>query len=261
MHKIRLIHWKPAEVEKEIARLQAAGYEVNFEVFDGPPAMRRIREELPAAVIIDLTRLPSQGRDVALAVRYAKTTRHIPIVFVGGDGEKVEGIQKLLPDAMYTDWSQITQTLERAISHPLESPVVPKTLLDGYAAAPLLKKLGIKADTTVALVDSPPDFQKNLGKLPEGVLIRNHTQDQCDLIVWFTKFREDLDKYLDEMAAALSVKGGLWIAWPKKASGLDSDLSQTVVRKVGLSAGLVDYKICAIDKTWSGLKFARRKVK
>jgi CheY-like chemotaxis protein len=260
MHKVRLIHWKPVEAEVEISKLRAGGYEVDFEVFDGPPAMRRMKEEPPTAVIIDLTRLPSQGRDVALAVRHAKTTRHIPIVFVGGDPDKVERIQKLIPDAVYTEWNQIAQALDHAISHPLESPVVPKSLLNGYADAPLLKKLGVKADTTLALIDAPPGFPKKLGKLPDGVTIKNHTQDQSDLIIWFTKFRDDLDQNLDGIAAALAPKGGLWIAWPKKTSGEASDLSQTVVRKIGLAAGLVDYKVCAIDETWSGLKFAPRRV-
>lgn len=261
MRKIRLIHWKPNEADEEVGRLQAAGYKVDFEVFDGPPAMRRMKEELPAAVIIDLNRLPFQGRDVALAVRHAKPTRHIPIVFVGGDSVKVEGIRKFLPDAVYTDWEQMAPALAQAISHPLENPVVPKTLLDGYAGAPLLKKLGIKADTSLALINAPPGFPKKLGKLPEGVSIKNHTHDQSDLIIWFTKFREDLDQNLDGIAAALAPKGGLWIAWPKKASGEASDLSQTVVRKIGLASGLVDYKVCAIDETWSGLKFAHRKAK
>jgi hypothetical protein len=261
MHKVRLIHWRPGKAEVEISKLRAGGYEVDFEVFDGPPAMRRMKEEPPAAVIIDLTRLPSQGRDVALAVRHAKTTRHIPIVLVGGEPEKVERIQKLIPDAVYTDWNQIAPALDRAILHPLESPVVPKSILDGYADAPLLKKLGIKADTTLALIDAPPGFPKKLGELPAGVSIRNHTQDQSDLIIWFTKSQENLDQNLDDMAAAIAPKGGLWIAWPKKASGEASDLSQTVVRKIGLAAGLVDYKVCSIDETWSGLKFTRRKSK
>lgn len=261
MRKIRLIHWKPDEVGDEIARLRMAGYEVDSEIFDGPPAIRKMKEDIPEAVVIDLARLPSQGRDVALAFRHAKTTRYIPIVFVGGDPEKVEGIQKFLPDAVYADWDQIDQALDHAILHPLESPVVPKTLLDGYAEAPLLKKLGIKTGTTLALINAPPGFPNKLEKLPESVLIRNHTQDQCDLIIWFTKFREELDQNLDDMAAALAPKGGLWIAWPKRASGIDSDLTQAVVRKVGLASGLVDYKICALDETWSGLKFARRKVK
>lgn len=261
MHKIRLIHWKPDEVKENVAKLRAEGYEVNCELFDGPPAMRQMKENLPEAVVIDLARLPSQGRDVALAVQHAKPTRHIPVVFVGGDPVKVDRIQKLLPDAVYTDWDLISRDLERAILNPPKSPVFPKTLLDGYAAAPLLKKLGIRAGTIVALIDAPPDFHKKLGKLPEGVMLRKDARVASDLIIWFTKFREDFERDLGKIADSLSEGGGLWIAWPKKTSGVGSDLSQAVVRKVGLAAGLVDYKICAIDETWSGLKFARRKTK
>jgi hypothetical protein len=94
--------------------------------------------------------------------------------------------------------------------------------------------------------------------IPPGVTLRRQARGKCDLIIWFTKTCKDLENRIGRFAA-LTGSGGLWIAWPKKAAGVKTDLTQAIVRRTGLAAGLVDYKICAIDETWSGLKFARRK--
>ncbi len=103
--RIRLIHWNAAEAQEKISRLQGAGYEVDFEPFT-PDLLRQLVKDLPAAVVIDLSRLPSQGRDVAVRLRIQKPTRQVPILFVGGDPEKTERIRKLLPDAFYGSWDQ-----------------------------------------------------------------------------------------------------------------------------------------------------------
>ena len=128
----------------------------------------------------------------------------------------------------------------------------------GYSGTPLVKKLGIKPNAVVALVGAPEKFDKTLGALPEGVVLRTHARGRRNLTIWFAKSTADLKRRIKPMAAAVE-KGGLWIAWPKKASGVLTDLTQHDVRSTGLAAGLVDYKICAIDDTWSGLLFARRK--
>jgi hypothetical protein len=127
----------------------------------------------------------------------------------------------------------------------------------GYEGAPLHKKLGIKSNAVVYLIDAPDGFEKSIPNLPEGVSFLKETPNQNDLVIWFVKSQEDLDKHINEMKGRVG-KGGLWIAWPKKSSGVPSDLTQASVRKTGLSSGLVDYKVCSIDKTWSGLKFALR---
>ncbi len=138
--------------------------------------------------------------------------------------------------------------------------MVPKSVFDVYSSTPLPKKLGIKARSVVALVGAPEGFEETLGELPEGVVLREQPHGQPDLTLWFTKSRKDLEHGIEQMGA-LADKGGLWIAWPKKSSGVTSDLSQNVVREVGLAAGLVDYKICSIDQTWSALRFTRRESK
>ncbi len=259
MSRVRLIHWNSAETEERAAGLRAAGYDVTCEPVPAA-TLRELRENPPAAVVIDLARLPSQGRDMAVAIRHYKTTRRVPLVFVDGDPAKLARIKELFPDAVYTTWNRIRSSLKRAIAHPPADPVVHRSLMAGYSGTPLARKLGIKADSVVTLVGAPQGFEKTLGSLPKGVTLRRQARGRCDLIIWFAKSRKELERRVERMSA-LAGKGGLWIAWPKKASGLTSDLSQGDVRKVGLAAGLVDYKICAIDATWAGLKFSRRRPK
>lgn len=259
MQRVRLIHWNEAEAKERADRLKSAGYEAVYETLDSA-GLRRLREHPPCAVVIDLGRLPSQGRDVALTIRRYKATRHVPLVFVDGAPEKVARIKELLPDAVYTTWGQIQSALEDGIASPPADPVVSKSVFDVYLGTPLPKKLGIKTNAVVSLVGAPEGFEGTLGELPEGVALRRHASDQADITLWFPESREDLEREAGQMGA-FADRGGLWIAWAKKSSGVASDLSQTVVRKVGLAAGLVDFKICSIDATWSGLRFTRRKRK
>ncbi len=253
---MRLVHWNAGEARQRAATLREAGYTVNHSTIT-PETLRELRRSPPDAVVIDLSRIPSQGRDVALGVRGSKATRRVPIVFVGGDTEKVASIKTLLPDAEYTTWRRIRGSLRRAIARPPAEPAVPESNLAGYSGTPLVKKLGIKAGYRVSLVGAPRGFEKTLGRVPDGVRLR-HRLGPADLIIWFAKSRADLDRRIAAMAKKVG-DGGMWIAWPKRASGVASDLTQNEVRRIGLSNGLVDYKICAIDATWSGLKFARRK--
>jgi hypothetical protein len=132
--------------------------------------------------------------------------------------------------------------------------------MDAYAGTPLPKKLGIKARSVVALVGAPDGFEETLGELPEGVVLRRQLRGHPDVTLWFTRSWKDLDQGIERMGA-FAEGGGLWIVWPKKSSGVTTNVSQGVVREVGLAAGLVDYKVCSIDETWSGLRFTRRKLK
>ena len=257
MQRVRLIHCDASEGEKRAAWLRSAGYDAAFEVLT-PASLRKLREDPPIAVVIDLSRLPSQGRDVALALRRYRETRSLPLVFVGGLPQILSRIRQLLPDAVCTTWDRIRTSLQRTIAHPPVVTAVPRSLLQGYSGTPLLKKLGIKANSAVALVHAPPEFEQTLGELPEGVTVREEASDRANLTIWFVRSRKELEHSVGRMAAPAE-KGGLWIAWPKKTSPIATDLTQAVVREIGLAAGLVDYKVCAIDATWSGLKFSRRK--
>ncbi len=259
MTYVRLIHWNAAEAEERADELRSAGYGVVSDPLD-QAGLRALRESPPSAVVIDLSRLPSQGRDVALGIRKYKATRQVPLVFVEGDPEKVARIKEMLPDAVYTTWNRIRNSLKRAIASPPIDPVVARSVMDAYAGTPLPKKLGIRANSVVALVGAPDGFEETLGELPEGVVFRRQLRGQPDVTLWFTRSRKDLDQGIERMGA-FAEGGGLWIVWPKKSSGVTSNVSQGVVREVGLAAGLVDYKVCSIDETWSGLRFTRRKLK
>src|SRR5262245_34716128 len=128
----------------------------------------------------------------------------------------------------------------------------------GYSSTPLQKKLGIKAQSRVLLVQAPRDFVPTLGALPAGVSLADRGAGPFDLILLFVTRETDLRGSFPRLAARLTPAGMLWVAWPKKASGVETDLSFDRVQKTGLGCGLVDTKICAVDDVWSGLKFVIR---
>ncbi len=258
MYRIRLIHWKPEEAESRIERLTAAGFDVVFDAVS-PALLREFVKHPPDAFVIDLTRLPSHGRDVALHFRERKATRHVPIVFLGGASDKVSRTRETLPDAIFAAWEDAEKTIEIAVASPPDDPVVPANILAGYSGTPLPRKLGIKPGSTVALIDAPPEFERTLGALPDGAETHRGTSERADLIVKFNRDQASLEAGVASLSKSMPNETRLWLAWPKKASGVVTDVSETVVRKVGLAEGLVDYKICSIDATWSGLLFTRRK--
>jgi hypothetical protein len=123
----------------------------------------------------------------------------------------------------------------------------------GYSGTPLPKKLGIKPESRALLVGAPRDVVAEL-----GVTANNAKRDQLDFVLMFVKTAAELKKNFGALAVKLQPAGMLWVGWPKKTSGVLSDLTENIVRSLGLEAGLVDVKVCAIDETWSGLKFVYR---
>ncbi len=128
----------------------------------------------------------------------------------------------------------------------------------GYSGKSLVEKLGIKPGHQLALLSAPPKFDDTLGALPTKVVVRRRI-GRADVALLFSQSASDLSSRFANVAKTLNDGGMLWVAWPKKASGVATDLTENVVRDVGLAAGLVDVKVCAIDDTWSGLKFMRRR--
>jgi hypothetical protein len=128
----------------------------------------------------------------------------------------------------------------------------------GYSSTPLAKKLGIKEGSRIALVNAPKDFQSHLGELPDKVEFVKRLTNSLDIILCFVPSERTLLKDFVKLAGKLVTNGMIWIAWPKKSSGVATDLTFERVQRIGLDAGLVDVKICAIDDTWSGLKFVYR---
>jgi hypothetical protein len=129
----------------------------------------------------------------------------------------------------------------------------------GYSGTPLPQKLGIKPEGRVNLLSAPDGFEALLAPLPDGVAVRRHSRAVADVIVLFASARADLARRFGGAERILGDGGRLWVAWPKKTSGVATDLTEDRVREVGLDAGLVDNKVCAIDAVWSGLQFQRRR--
>ncbi len=255
--RVRLIHWNADEGALCVELLAGEGYEVEWEPRPGPDLFKKLTADPPAAAVIDLSRLPSGGRDLALEVRHRRSTRHIPLVFVEGEADKVERVRDLLPDAAYTTWSDIGPALRQAITKPPPDPVVPASRMAGYAGVSLTKKLGITEGAIVSLVDAPEGFAAKLGALPTGVVLRHGLRGRSDVVVWFARSQKAMRRRMDRIASR-AAGSPVWIAWPKKSSGVESDLTQQTVRRAAEAAGLVDYKIIAIDSTWSGLLFTGR---
>ena len=127
----------------------------------------------------------------------------------------------------------------------------------GYSGTPLVKKLGIKPGFNIAFVDAPEGYANELD-LPADVSINTRSGKPLDFAQLFVKSEKKLKTKFSDYANRLSASGMLWVSWPKKSSCVSTDLSENIVREIGLAAGLVDVKICAVDEVWSGLKFVFR---
>ena len=127
----------------------------------------------------------------------------------------------------------------------------------GYSGTPLEKKLGIKENFKLAFINAPNGFDRQL-EMPAGVVINSTARKPLDFVLLFVKSKRELEKRFFECSVKLKPAGILWISWPKKSSGVVSDLNENLVREIGLQNRMVDVKVCAIDEVWSGLKFVFR---
>jgi hypothetical protein len=251
------VHWKDAEGRERARELRAAGLRVDY-AEDAVAALRAGKARPPDAFVIDLSRLPSHGREMAWALRESAKTRAIPLVFAGGEPAKVARLRAELPDATYADWPGIARAIERALAAPLRAPVVPKRE-HYYGSKPLAAKLGLAAGATLALVAAPAGFERVLGPLPEGAVLKHGLRGRADLALWFVRTERELERALPRWKR--TVEGGtrLWVAWPKKGSSVETDLSGERVRTAPHAQDLVDYKICALGDDWSGICFGKRR--
>ena len=126
----------------------------------------------------------------------------------------------------------------------------------GYSGKPLAEKLGIRPGTSLLVLNAPEGFQ--VEGLPSGVRIAHATRGTADVILAFFTRRADLTRRVERLRRLMGPASGLWIAWPKRSSGVETDLTEDVVREIALENGLVDNKVCAIDDTWSGLRLVVR---
>ncbi len=260
MPRVHVFHWNSEEAQPLLANLRAAGYKVDYSEKTDPRVFKTIRESTPEAVVIDLSRLPSHGREVATALRGTKATRSIPIIFVGGASEKVAVVREKLPDAVFTTQSKLAADLRLALDSPPANPIVPKQMMDRYATRTPAQKLGIKEGTALALIDPPSDYMRVLDPLPEQVSVLENPDGPCPVTLWFVR---ELGAYLADLPRIgnWADRTKLWILWPKQAgSAKPSPITQALIRESALEIGLVDYKICSVNASWSGLLFTRKKI-
>ncbi len=242
MARIRLIRWNTHEAGSRATELRRLGHVVNARLAPVPELVRSLAASPPAAIIIDLTRSPIQGRDLGILVRQRKATRLIPLVFAGGAPEKVARVRELLPDATFAERKGIAVALTRAITRPALQPVVHAFAIAADAGRPLVRRLGIKPGMRVALVGAPSDFKRTLEPLPSEVRLTSSLGHTFDLVLWFVRQPAGPSRGLATVISDLG-KAHVWIAWPKGGSAVRGDLTQQVVRAQALAAGLVDHKI------------------
>ena len=254
---IRLIHWNEDEGLERQKQLEALGFDARYDFCDGPEMSRILRGgDAPDAVVIDLSKRPSHGREIARHMRTTKAMRQWPLVFVDGEPEKVQVVRDLLPDATYTTWGRIKTALPKAIKNPPKKPVLPPA--DLLSTKPTVAKLGIKPGQKVCLLGSPKGFADTLKPKPAKVTFTAKADKTCGFFLGFARSNRDLQGQLSMLRPFVDQQI-VWLAWPKKASGIKTDVDGNSVRIAGLAAGLVDFKVCSIDDTWSGLAFKRRK--
>ena len=259
MKRARLVCWKEDLAAERGRALKKAGLDVDWSPFNPAGMITRLRENPPAAIVIDLDRLPSHGREVGVALRNSKALREVPLVFAGGVEEKIARIREEIPDAIFTEWAKAAGAVKRALK---AAPVVvakPVPHMQRYAESPLAKKLDLKAGIKAVLIGPEDGFAESLGELPEGVEFEARVTAETNLMIWFVRTSSELVHAFEILGARMVPECSAWIIYPKKAGRHKTDFNQNDVRAAGIGAGLVDYKICAVDADWSGLKFARKR--
>jgi CheY-like chemotaxis protein len=259
MASIRLVCWNQDLARERARLLHEAGISVDASPLGTSGLIGHFLQRSPSAVLIDLDRLPSHGREVAIVLRNSKSTRYIPIVFAGGLAEKVDRVRRELPDAVFTDWKKVATAVKKAMNRGPAEPVQPLAHMQRYARSSLVKKFGFKPGMKVAVLAAPDDFEEKLRELPEGVELQPKVTRATALAVWFVRSRRELGADLEYLIARLPERGGLWIVHPKQTGRYRMDFNQRDVMAAGFAAGLAGCKVCAVDADWSGLMFRRKK--
>ena len=250
--------WNEEEAAAHAAELGKQGLRVSV-VGQGMSGWVGYLRDLAAdVVVIDLDRLPSHGREVGILLRGSKSTRHLPLVYLGGVAEKVERLRADLPDATYAKWSEAPKAIRAAIATPVETPVRPVPMMERYRDADLGRRLGVVPGVEVITWGDPDFLVELLGDLPEGVEVResrsirralktNGTQAVPQLQLWLCVVRAavEIEAAFGALTASERPKVSGWIIHPKKTSRYKTDFNQNDVRDVGLTYGWVDSKVCA----------------
>lgn len=250
--RVWLIHWNEQEAAPRLDKLRKLGCDAGWH-----EDIRKLGEWAAELVVIDLSRLPSHGRQVADYVWSAKSRRAMPIVFVGGEPAKVEVARKQFPGAHFCEWDQIGPVIERAFASPPREAGVTPGPMASYAPKPLAGKLGIKPNSVVSLVEPPTDFLRLLEGLPGNVGFVLDYEPAADIILFFLRSTMDLRDVIARLRRL--ERPTAWLVYPKKSASADTALTQSLVRESGMAAGWVDFKVCAVDATWTALAFRKRR--
>ena len=229
------------------SRLQSRGFEASAYPTTGTRGFRGIRQDPPQVIVIDLIRMPSYGRAMGVLLRQQKQSGLIPLVFVEGDPAKAALVRSTLPDAIYTSWAKLDAAIRKASAAPLRTPVVPR-----LPENPVVRKLGIVEDSKVAMLHAPIGFVP-----PGGVPVKR--AEEADVVLSFHQASITLTRDLPAIAGMMRKGRKVWVLWPKKAAGTASDLSMPSIRDMASGVGLVDYKVCSVDATWSGMLLGKRR--
>ena len=252
MARIRLLHWNASEAGKYQSLLAAGGHTIEYDERFEPRLLRQWRTQPPDVFVIDLSRLPAQGREIAIGLRQWPATRRVPIVFCDGAPEKVKKTRASLGDALYCEFSKLRTSIRKALAEPCAEATVPTPMMKRYAARTTAQKLGIAAGSTVSVIDPPRDYLTVLGDLPAGV---QFTEDRTASVALC--FVYDLPTLQDRMSELrrLARTSKLWFCW-RKGKTAASGLSGNSIRATAVALGLIDYKVCSLNAVWSGMLFA-----
>ena len=190
MSRILLVHWNAKEAKQRARHIASLGHQVATLHDSEKPNLFAVRRSPPELFVIDLTRLPSHGREIAGYFRRGKVTRQVPILFVDGDADRRERAPQLIPDAEFADAARIEPAIKKAIRNAPANPVVPGTMA-GYSGTPLPKKLGVSENSLVLLVNAPARFERKLEPLPAGARLSENAAD-ANVVVLFASSQGEL---------------------------------------------------------------------
>jgi len=250
---IRLVSCEDAIAQVRARELKALGFRV-----EGRPlrecggVVGHFRDLAPDAVVLDLDRLPSHGREVGTMLRDSKSTRHLPLVFAGGAPEKVARIRGELPDAVFTEWAAIGDAVRRAIAHPVANPVKAKSHMERFAGTPLVQKLGIKTGMQVAVLGGFEGFEELLGELPEGAALVKRFGAETRLGLYIVRSERELTNAYEHADGRLAEGASFWVVYPKQTKKAKTSFNENDVRELGLASGFVDYKVCSVSASGRG---------
>lgn len=245
--RVVVIHYEPIEAASLAERLRRDGIAAEPYRYVGMKGFRELRADPPDAVLIDLMRLPSYGRTMGALLRESKSTRTIPIVFLEGDPEKTARVRELLPDAGFAKLPKLAAELKRAVERAPADPAMP----DPHGV-PVAQKLRIPEGGTVSLIGAPEGFEGALG----GVQATRSRDG--DVVLLFARTAAAMGRELPKLAGILPSRR-LWIVWPKRTSRAAGDLSLAQIHDACAPLGLVAYKTCSVDATWSAAAVSRRR--